>query len=283
MEVVFKMRVFLALLLGMLTILSGCTDLAGFKIRNAKNKYVDGNYQTAFEEFGEVLAQGVDEPWLHYNMGNAAYMNGDFEQAQKSYSQVLEASSGTELGVSVEYNMGNSLYRIAEQLEPSDLQGALELYNTALLQYKITIEQDADDFDAKFNYELTQRKIEELKDKLENQENSSDENSQDQEGESTEKEDSNDSQQSKTNDESEEQQGTSEQEEQSAHNEDESSSTEQEQSEVSEETDSKSQEQEDQGMTMEESLMLLESMEDEEAERMNIYVPGNLPDVEKDW
>lgn len=274
---------FLALVLGMLMILSGCTDLSGFKTRSATNQYIDGDYQAAFEEFGEVLAQGVDKPWLHYNMGNAAYMNGDFEQAQTSYSRALESASETEAGANVEYNMGNSFYRIAEQLEPSDLQGALELYNSALLQYRITMEQDANDLDAKFNYELTQRKIKELTDKLENQENSSDETGENQKEESSKEEDSNDSKQSETDDESSEQQGTSEQEEQNAQDGDMSSNAEQEGPQTCEETDASSQEHEEQGMTMEEALMLLESMEDEEAERMNMYVPGNLPEVEKDW
>lgn len=283
MGVVFEMRVFLALALSMLTILSGCTNLSGIRIRNARNLYANGNYQVAFEEFGEILAQGVDEPWLYYNMGNAAYMYEDFEQAQKSYSRALESASTTELGTNVKYNMGNSLYRIAEQLEPSDLQGALGLYNSALLQYKLTIEQDANDFDAKFNYELTQKKIEELAEKLENQENSSDESSEDQKEEPFEEENSDDSGQSETEEEVNEEQGASEQDEQSAQAEDTPSNIEQGEPGTSEETDASSEGQEEQSMTMEEALMLLESMEDEEAERMNMFVPGNLSEVEKDW
>lgn len=279
------MKIFFALILSVLLILSGCNNLPGLKIKNAKNQYEKGNYQTAFEQFGEVLAQGVDEPWLHYNMGNAAYKAGDFEQAQKSYSQALDSAPEAELLARAGYNIGNSYYRMAEQLETVDLEDALALYNDALLQYKSAIEQNPDDFDAKFNYELTERKIEELMEKLENEETSSGESSEEEqdeeEGEASET-DSTDSGEQKAEDELNEEQDSSDQEEEGSQDQDAVPDIEEGAAPESGDTDADSGE-EEQGMTLEEALMLLESMEDEEAERMNIYVPGNLPEVEKDW
>lgn len=279
------MKIFFALILSVLLILSGCNNLPGLKIKNAKKQYEKGNYQTAFEQFGEVLAQGVDEPWLHYNMGNAAYKAGDFEQAQKSYSQALDSAPEAELLARAGYNIGNSYYRMAEQLETVDLEDALALYNDALLQYKSAIEQNPDDFDAKFNYELTERKIEELMEKLENEETSSGESSEEEqdeeEGEASET-DSTDSGEQKAEDELNEEQDSSDQEEEGSQDQDAVPDIEEGAAPESGDTDADSGE-EEQGMTLEEALMLLESMEGEEAERMNIYVPGNLPEVEKDW
>jgi Ca-activated chloride channel family protein len=310
----FKMKMFVVLVLGMLLVLAGCSNTTRGKIKTAMTHYDEGDYKTAFEKFGELLAQGITESWLHYNMGNAAYKQGDYEQAQKSYTEVLGAVSSDESKINIDYNMGNVFYRLGEQLESSDLEGALKAYGSALLQYKSVMDQDTDDLDVKFNYELTQKKLEELAEQLENQENI--ESSSDTGSEGTEEKDEESEEESREDsgyDEGEEGEGEeSEREQQSGsdqdgQNEDGQDETQgvdeqaedgqedggQEENDQDEqgaigtsegtEGGSESEDGQKQGMTLEEALKLLESMEHEEADHINIYVPDGRGNVEKDW
>lgn len=112
--------------------------------RRAQDHYRNEEWVEAIEELQSAVAE-QDDPALSYNLGAAAYKGQNYPEAMKAYSAAVQ--SGEIDPARLAYDQGNVLYRSGE------LEAALESYRTAL-------RTDPDDEDARFNYELTLRQLE---------------------------------------------------------------------------------------------------------------------------
>lgn len=122
--------------------------------RRAADHYRNGEWVEAIEELQSAVAE-QDDPALSYNLGAAAYKGQNYPEAMKAYSAAVQ--SGEIDPARVAYDQGNVLYRSGE------LEAALESYRTAL-------RTDPEDKDARFNYELTLRQLEQGQEKDQEQE-----------------------------------------------------------------------------------------------------------------
>ncbi len=85
---------------------------------------------------------------LYNNLGAAHYRAGAYEQAAEAFRAALTAAEAAEGRARAAYNAGNAAFRL------EDLQAAVDYYKQALLA-------QPDDPDAKFNYELARRRLDE--------------------------------------------------------------------------------------------------------------------------
>lgn len=141
---------------------------------SALREYNQGNYQDAFRDYNQLLEKKKDDPRLHFNAGAAAYQSHQFEEATKQLNAAL-ASPDLQLQQRAYYNLGNSLYRMGQQMP--DASKKQEAWENAVKQYESASKLNQQDSDAKFNQQFVQQQLEELKKQQQQQQSQSDKNS----------------------------------------------------------------------------------------------------------
>jgi len=137
--------------------------------REGNRLYDAGRYDAAAEHYNQALVDDPDSPRLHFNLGDARYKAGKFDDALTAFGQVPGGNADASRSARLAYNVGNTKFRQGETAEAKEPQKALELWADALVAYRHALGADPDDADAKFNHELVEKKIAALKKKLEQQ------------------------------------------------------------------------------------------------------------------
>ncbi len=127
---------------------------------SALREYNEGKYDQALQDYEQLLKRKTEDLRLNFNAGAAAYRSRKFDEAAKQFSAAL-ASPDLKLQALAYYNRGNSLYQLGEKLP--DPAKKTETWEKSLQDYSSTLKLNAQDADAKFNYEFVRKKLEELK------------------------------------------------------------------------------------------------------------------------
>lgn len=150
---------------------------------SAEKAYQKGDFAMAQKEYAEAAKRQPAKPELQYNIGTAAYKAGDFAQANEAFRKSLATgTSGDAKTLQAQqdsfYNLGNTLYRTGQKTEQSNPQQTIQTWEEAVKTYDAALQLRADDADAKYNRDLVQRKLEELKKKQQQQQNQQDQKNQ---------------------------------------------------------------------------------------------------------
>ena len=121
-----------------------------------------GEPRLSEERVQRALAHRPENPALHYDLGTLRYRRGDYARAAESLNHAMAAAPEALRGRAA-YNLGNAEYRQARQAEPGAPQDALAAYQRALDAYRLAMQQDPSDEDARFNDALTRRRLEALR------------------------------------------------------------------------------------------------------------------------
>jgi Ca-activated chloride channel family protein len=137
------------------------------------NSYRDGKFNDAYQEFQQTLkthpqSKAVDK--LQFDSGAAAYKMKDYGKALEWFSQAL-LSPDTGLQSKSHYNLGNTLYERGDGQKNDGKK--LADWTNALQHYEQTLKLEPENREAKENYEFVRNKIEELKNKKQEQPSSS--------------------------------------------------------------------------------------------------------------
>jgi len=146
------------------------------------NAYQQGKFENAYKEFQETLKshpQSRAEEELQFDSGAAAYKLKDYNKALESFSQAL-LTPDTRLQTKGHYNLGNTLYQHGEMQKTDDKK--LSDWTNALDHYEQTLKLDPQNKEAKENYEYVKKKIDELKNKKEQQQGQNQNKDQQQQG-----------------------------------------------------------------------------------------------------
>ncbi len=126
----------------------------------ALQEYNAGKFQDALKDYNQLIEKKQDDPRLHFNAGAAAYQGRKPDEAVKQFGQAL-SSPDLQLQQRAYYNLGNSFYRLGQQL--SDSSKKQETWEKALAQYTNALSLNKEDTDAAFNRDFVEKQIEELK------------------------------------------------------------------------------------------------------------------------
>lgn len=135
---------------------------------SAAAAYQHGDFLAAERDYAAAAGHDPKQPVLQFNAGAAAYKAGEFPQAAKAFEASVNAvKSGDAKRLAEQedayYNLGNSLYRIGQTTEHSNAQETIQSWTKAVKAYDAALQLRADDADGKFNRDLVNRKLEELK------------------------------------------------------------------------------------------------------------------------
>jgi Ca-activated chloride channel family protein len=134
----------------------------------AEKAYQKGDYSAAQSEFAAAAQRDPQQPVLLFNAGTAAYKAGEFAQAAEAFQKSLEQTPSADpkrLAAQEDgyYDLGNTLYRTGQKTETGNPQQTIQTWEQAVKTYDAALQLRANDADAKFNRDLVQRKLDELK------------------------------------------------------------------------------------------------------------------------
>ena len=142
---------------------------ASFGAAPGLDAYRQDKFGEAYQEFEKTLKEhpqtgAMDK--IQFDAGAAAYKMKDFGKALNSFSQAL-LSPDTSLQGKSHYNLGNTLYQRGETQRKDDER--LKDWTNALEHYEQTLKLVPENKEARENLEYVKKKIEELKQKREQQ------------------------------------------------------------------------------------------------------------------
>ena len=126
----------------------------------------------SINQYNNLIEKYPDKKKLNYNLGNLYYSLEDYENAAIEYNKALSGSVLDTLSANALYNLGNINFINKE-------------YNVSKNYFKESLKLNPNDYDAKYNYELSNRLLEQQEsesnseDSSDNEESSDSENSQD--------------------------------------------------------------------------------------------------------
>jgi len=144
---------------------------------SAEKAYDKGQYSLAANEYAATLAKAAKQPKLEFNLGSAAYKSGNYAQAATAFQNTLNT---TEVPVqqNAYYNLGNTQYRAGQTTEKSNPQDTTKIWEQAVKSYDAALQIKPDDADAKFNRDLVEKKLEQLKKQQQQQQKGQQQNQQ---------------------------------------------------------------------------------------------------------
>ncbi len=119
--------------------------------------YNKKNYERAMEKYRLAENDDPSSPEVKFNIGNNYYKMGKYQEAIENFEKATY-SKDKKLQKNAYYNIGNSLYKTGKLAE-------------AIQYYKKSLDIDQNDEEARYNLELTQRKLKEQMDKNKQKQN----------------------------------------------------------------------------------------------------------------
>ncbi|NLE00245.1 MAG: tetratricopeptide repeat protein [Fibrobacter sp.] len=143
------------------------------KNRKANELYKQGKFKEAQKLYEDALLLSPSNNSLKMNNGSALYKMGKYDKAEEAYNGTL-SNENKKVLADAHYNLGNILFKNAEQLQQQGDPSAQEKFKAALQQYIQSLDINPDDMDAKWNLQLTHQKIKELEQQQQQQQNNKD-------------------------------------------------------------------------------------------------------------
>jgi Ca-activated chloride channel family protein len=127
----------------------------------AERDYKSGKYEDALQNYREAAETQPRRDDLQYDRGDAAYRAGEYTEAEEAFRKALETPN---LGLqeNTYYNLGNTQYQHGEALQKVDTKKTIALWEEALRSYDSALKLK-NTTDAKYNYDVVKRKLEQLK------------------------------------------------------------------------------------------------------------------------
>ena len=131
--------------------LSLFADVSRSKVNKGIEAFQQEQWEEALNHFREALKADPENPLLHFNIGDAYYKMGKYEEALQAYQKAILTRDVT-LQENAYYNLGNTYYQ-------------LQKYKEAVEAYKKALDLQPDDEAAKHNLELVRAKLKEMSQK----------------------------------------------------------------------------------------------------------------------
>ena len=125
----------------------GFGDPVATKNEKGNEFFQHKKYDEALGYYRDAQLDAPDLPALHFNVGDALYKQGKYDEAIREYEQALDAEDA-QFKAKVYYNIGNTFFR-------------QNRFGESVEAYKKSLELVPNDPEAKFNLEFVQSKLQE--------------------------------------------------------------------------------------------------------------------------
>lgn len=142
---------------------------SGEKIASGNRALAGGDFAKALSLYEEAAVAEPESPYVYFNKGLAYYGLGDYEKARESFLESAAKTPDISLEAKAYYNLGNCDFFDAARFVETDLEKAIELYQSAITNYRLALERNETLTDATQNIEVTRLIVKDLLDKLKQQ------------------------------------------------------------------------------------------------------------------
>jgi Ca-activated chloride channel homolog len=145
--------------------------------QRAQELFQHGDFKGAAQAYGQAADEAPQDASLRYNQGASLYRSGDYDQAAAAFTQTL-ATTDLPLQQHAYYNLGNTQYRLGQAGLQQDPQKAVAAWESAVKDYQSSLELNPSDPDARYNLDLVNKQLDELKKLLQQQQQQQQQNQQ---------------------------------------------------------------------------------------------------------
>jgi tetratricopeptide (TPR) repeat protein len=121
-------------------------ESVGTKVQEGISRYQEGNFKDATKKFSGAHADRPEDSRIAYNLGNAYFKEGKFQEALQAYTQSVLDEKNPDIQKKSIYNTGNTMVKLGKLKE-------------AEAAYKKTLALDPGDMDAKYNLEFVRQQL----------------------------------------------------------------------------------------------------------------------------
>lgn len=159
------MRIFILSLLAVVLTAASLNDA-----RKANEAYNNGEYEKAASLYRQAIEQNPDDARLYFNLGNSLYKLGRAEEAKEAFERYKNLTETREDRSLADYNMGRMMIDN-------------EQYDEATSYFREALKNNPSDPDARHNYELALKQLQEQEQQQQQEQQAGDSDEQDQDGE----------------------------------------------------------------------------------------------------
>lgn len=134
--------------------------------------FAAGDYLKASEYYEKALTKQPEDPTLNYNYGAAAYKNHLYDEALAAFSEALKKTDDLELQHKSYYNKANVHYQKGKETIKANPQATVDQWQQSLDSYSAALKLQPDDQWARHNFDIVEKKLQELKKQQHEKENS---------------------------------------------------------------------------------------------------------------
>lgn len=125
---------------------TGYAESVNSKVRKGISQYHEGEFKESVESFSSARAGRPEDSRIAYNLGNAHYKAGKFEEALQTYTQSTLDEKNPDIRKKLIYNTGNTMVKLGKLGEAESA-------------YKKVLVLDPGDMDAKYNLEYVRQQL----------------------------------------------------------------------------------------------------------------------------
>lgn len=141
-------------------------------VNEGNDAYRSEDYDRALRSYDQALEQDPASPYVSLNRANALYRNGDYAAAVEAYGQAVRQSlarNAPALEAASLHNLGNALFKQAEQAVPADPRQALDRLVQSARSYAEALRIDPRQAASAHNLEIARRLIRQLQEQAQQQ------------------------------------------------------------------------------------------------------------------
>ncbi len=147
-----------ARLLVCVLLLAGAANANPEKLfREGGKAYAEQRFDDAIAAYREAAVEAPERAGIYFNLGNALYRTGGFEEAVESFEYAASMAETDAMRGQCWYNLANCKIKTAEGLREADPHAAISYCQQAVWFYRMALEYQPDFSDAAYNLEMSQR------------------------------------------------------------------------------------------------------------------------------
>ncbi len=163
------------------------------RLNEGVDLYKEGDFTAAQERFEKAYENNPSYTRALYNAGNAAYFQGNFDNAKVFYNDYAKATQNPNEIAKAHFNIGNANMQIAKKTEqnPEKAKDAQAYYKEAINSYKQSLKYNPNDQETKYNLTYALKKLKQNQ-QNQDQNKNQDENKEENQDENQDKQDEKD-------------------------------------------------------------------------------------------